>query len=179
MLTLTLLMQYALGYDPLLPKTASLERELGIGTGYHGKWYRSQQDHWMGWLEVQCRQARRVGRYDPVPARGVWQRLDCSPMMFWLAEAAGVPSVELGFAEDAARSAAAINPKDGAPHGRMMRAILSWDVIESTILACRPGADPGAAEEAAQEAFGRLVMKNSAYRRLQGPDGFDAAERSE
>jgi len=147
-------------------RTSALERCLEIGTGFHGKWYHSQRDHWLGWLVVQECQARLRGQ-DPgsVLARSVWQRLNCSPMMFWLADASGVSQNALDQAEIAAMAAKAINPKDGAPHGKMMRVPLPWEMVEQAVFQGEK-IDCGAGTLIGVETFQRLVAKKSSYRHL-------------
>ena len=148
-------------------RTNALEQELRIGTGFHGKWYRSQRDHWLGWLVVQeCRARSMDLAPDAVPARGVWQRLNCSPMMFWLADAAGAAPEALYLARASALAASAINPKDGAPHGTMMRRVLPWEIVETAL--ARHGVSAALDVEAlANDAFSRLVAKNASYRPLE------------
>lgn len=147
-------------------RTEALEQRLEIGTGFHGKWYRSQRDHWLGWLVVQECQALSRGQ-DPnaALARSVWQRLNCSPMMFWLADAAALHEDALDQAELAAMAAKVINPKDGAPHGTMIRRHLRWELVEQAIILGRP-LDDSDARKMAVEAFGRLTAKNTSYRHL-------------
>lgn len=115
---------------------------------------------------VQECHARSKGQ-DPhvLAAKAIWQRLNCSPMMFWLADAAGVDATALSHAEKAAAKAAAINAKDGAPHGTMMRQQLIWKDVERAVLRSQKFEDH-AARQMAVEAFDRLIAKNSAYRHL-------------
>jgi hypothetical protein len=73
-------------------------------------WYSSQKQHWLGWL----------GGYDGpgVYARKKWDRsaayvynhVVCPPMLFWLAEAAGVAKETLSRAEDEALAARPVMP---------------------------------------------------------------------
>jgi hypothetical protein len=143
-----------------------LEERIGIGAGFHDKWYRSQKEHMLGWLVVQEAQARMKDKEPSrVDGRGMWGRLKCSPMMFWLAEAGGVSESRLDEAEKAAEAAARINPKDGEPHGKLMRAILPWEVVAEAIRACGDGVEPAVAEGAARVAFDRLTSMVPAYRK--------------
>lgn len=114
-----------------LPRTLILERRIQIGTGFHGKWYASQGEHWRGWMGYQNAVLRR-SRRDPdlVPGRVRWN-LNCAPMMFWLAEGAKVPNQILDQAEEAARAAATRINHDHPSHGKAIRACLSWTLIET------------------------------------------------
>ncbi|MCP4185676.1 MAG: hypothetical protein GY761_20625 [Hyphomicrobiales bacterium] len=165
-LNLTNLTRYAATYPAILPRTSSLEHRIKIGTGYHGKWYRSQREHMLGWFVFQICRARMAGD-DPLEllASAMWNRLKCSPSMFWLAEAAGVSSELLDKAEDAAIRAAKINPKDGDPHGKFMREILPWPIVEEAILSGSKASWEDFAKEQANNAFDRLAEKRSQYRK--------------
>ena len=154
------------GFDAVPPRTLALEKRIEIGAGFHGKWYRSQKEHMLGWLLVQEAQARMKGQ-EPfrVDARGMWGRLKCSPMMFWLAEAGGVSENHLDEAEKAAEAAAKINPKDGNPHGKLMRAVLPWELVAEAIRVRGDRVEPAIAEEAARVAFDRLTSMVPSYRK--------------
>ena len=146
--------------------TGRLEQEIRIGTGFHGKWYRSQREHMLGWLVYQQCEASRKGN-DPSrnTAGPMWGRLKCSPLMFWLAETSGVGSDILSRAREAAVAAAAINPKDGNPHGKIIREVLPWDLMEQAIL---NGPKPLASEpatDAANHAFERLARLLREFRK--------------
>lgn len=142
-----------------LPRTLALEQHIRIGAGFHGKWYASQGEHWRGWMGHKDAVLRRAGRDSAtVPARVRW-RLNCAPMMFWLAEAARVEAAVLDQAEEAASRAAAVVGHDDASHGKAMRAVLPWDLVE-TALAALPPLSPeavAAAEAAVAMAHARLV----------------------
>lgn len=56
------LKKFVANYEPFSARTVNLEQRIQIGTGFHGKWYRSQREHWLGWLEFQDRAARLNGK---------------------------------------------------------------------------------------------------------------------
>lgn len=125
MISISQLKSHVTAYPAVPALTTALEQRIQIGTGFHNKWYNSQRDHMLGWIVVQECQARRNGKNpEAVDAKGMWSRLKCSPMMFWLAECAGVSSKQLEQAAQQAGAATLINPKDGDPHGSMMREVL-------------------------------------------------------
>jgi len=166
MISITHLKSRIATYPDFPPRTTALEQRIQIGTGFHGKWYRSQKEHMLGWMIVQEAQAREKDR-DPstTDAKQMWGRLKCSPSMFWLAEAAGVEDELLDEAENAAVAAAAINSRDGEPHGRLMREVLPWDVISRAIAAGRVPPTLHRDDQDARAAFEKLARKNHAYRR--------------
>lgn len=154
-------------FDDRPPRTTALEQRIRIGTGFHGKWYSSQREHNLGWIVVQECQARKQGQEpNEVCASGMWNRLKCSPMMFWLAECAGLPVSVLDEAERAAVAATEINPKDGNPHGKMMRDVLPWNVVAEAIASNASAVTPEMADAQAIPAFERLIAKNAGYRHL-------------
>lgn len=166
MISIPALRCYAAVYPDTPPRTFALEQHIRIGTGFHNKWYGSQREHMLGWLVVQECQARMTGKNpSSVDARGMWGRLKCSPLMFWLAESAGVESSILDRAEAAAIAATRINPRDGNPHGTMMREVLPWDFIEAAISSGADPISPEQAEEISRAAFNRLTSKVATYRR--------------
>lgn len=159
---------YATGFADRPKRTTALEDRIEIGTGFHGKWYRSQREHMLGWLLVQeCRERKNGNDPRKVSAKGMWGRLKCSPLMFWVAEEAKVPDSLLDDAEAAAVAASQVTPTDGDPHGAMLRVPLPWRVISTAL---RDNAHPVTLEQAdaaAIPAFERLVAKNASYRDLR------------
>jgi hypothetical protein len=168
MISLTQLKAHLAAYPEAPQRTTELEQRIQIGTGFHGKWYRSQCEHMLGWMVVQECQERKKGK-DPlaVDAMGMWGRLKCSPLMFWLAECSGVSDDTLVRAQEMAVAAARINDKDGDPHGKMMREVLPWEIIKQAILTGREPASSELANAVSLEAFDRLTEKVSAYRPLR------------
>ncbi|PRY19293.1 hypothetical protein CLV78_1259 [Aliiruegeria haliotis] len=166
------LIQFIAGFPEHPPATTQLEQEIKIGTGFHNKWYRSQREHWLGWMAWQCYQQRLKGN-DPsrVDAKGVWSRLKCSPLMFWLAECAGVEEDILNKATEQAKKAARINPKDGNPHGTLIREVLPWEVLADALERCADAKpfskanadDDPAARDDVDLAARRLAEKLPAY----------------
>ena len=78
------------------PITESLERALRRrDASGRPTWYRSQKEHWVGWL----------GEYDGPGFYGrrnwdrsaafVYNHINCAPMVLWLAEALGIPKTVL------------------------------------------------------------------------------------
>lgn len=168
MISIPQLKAYMAGYNDAPERTTSLEQRIQIGSGFHSKWYRSQREHMLGWMVVQECQERKKGK-DPstVDAMGMWNRLKCSPAMFWLAESAGMPAELLDVAEEMAAAAAKVKPMDGDPHGKMMRDVLPWKVIRDGILAGPEPTLPDQATEFAMAPFNRLIEKVSSYRALR------------
>ena len=79
-----------------LPRTKALEQTISVGAGFDGAWYRSQKEHWLGWL----REYGGPGAYDRSDtakrnAETIYNRIQCAPMLFWLAEALTLENVKL------------------------------------------------------------------------------------
>lgn len=92
--------------EPDTPLHRRLEQDLEIGVGFGRAWYGSQKEHWIRWLE----EYSGPGEYGRKPnstadAEVIYNRLNCPPMVFWLAEAVGVPEASLTAAYAAALGA--------------------------------------------------------------------------
>lgn len=147
------------------PRTVALERRIKIGTGFHAKWYRSQREHWLGWIVRQEYIAIESGKdVGAITARRRWSGLNCIPMMFWLAEVAGVPDEQLSEVESAARDLAQRKPHDCPEHGKGIRQVLPWKVVEQCLLRL-PRATAEEATQAGLEAFTHLATFKPKYRR--------------
>ncbi len=112
------------------PRHKALERELGEGVGFRGAWYRSQKEHWLGWL-AEYAGPGAYGRQDATPrsAKAVWNRIQCAPMLFWLAEALNLPEAELDHAFLAVTKA----PRRNASQCAALRKVFPWEVIEHAL----------------------------------------------
>ena len=151
-------------FPDVLPRTLALEQRIRIGAGFHGKWYASQGEHWRAWMGYHDAVLRRNGTDpDSVPASIRW-RLHCLPMMFWLGEAAGVSDDVLNLAEEAAEIAAAKIPHDSPAHGKAMRAVLPWSIVENALSKLEPlsGLAVAAAEASVKHAHDKLVATRGA-----------------
>lgn len=166
MISLVELKTYLASYPERPPRTVALEQRIQIGTGFHGKWYRSQREHWLGWSVVQECQSRMLGKEPAeIDAGTVWGRLKCSPMMFWLAECAGVSDALLDEAESKAIEASGINATDGNPHGKKMRSVLPWSLVATAMSSGSPPPAALGVEAEARSAFERLIEHVPAYRK--------------
>lgn len=162
------LLYYIAGYPETTPRTKALERRIKIGSGFHNKWYRSQREHWLGWLVAKDGEARKKGvRSEDVWAGLRWRHLMCSPAMFWLADCAGVDERTLVMAEGAAARAANLNNMDGHPHGKLMREAISWGEVQTAIISDPFRIGVQQAEIEALEAFDRLCRSHSKFRPLR------------
>jgi hypothetical protein len=104
-----------------------MEQAISVGVGFDRAWYRSQKEHWLGWL-TEYHGAGACGRSAQPPrnARYVYNHIQCGPMLFWLAEALGMETVRL----DAAFGAVTDFDVKGAPQCAALRHELHWKVIE-------------------------------------------------
>ena len=115
---------------PDTPRHLALSKELGEGAGIGRAWYLHQKEHWQGWL----------GEYDGPGAYGrkgwanrdaafIWNHIQCAPMLFWLAEALGLPKADLDRAYQDILAA----PKRNASQCAALRRVFEWHVIESAL----------------------------------------------
>lgn len=108
------------------PLHKALERELREGVGFNNAWYRSQKEHWLGWL-AEYDGAGAYGRkvHKGKDARFIYNHIQCAPMLFWLAEAVGVDGSRLN--ETYTRVIEA--PSKNASQCGALRKVISWDDI--------------------------------------------------
>ena len=118
------------------PITTVFERAL-IKRGVwirEGAWYSTQKQHWLGWLA----EYNGPGAYNRKTWRGrsaefVYNHVVCSPMLLWLAEAAGVPKGKLRIAKRAMLGA---GPRL-ASQAAALRQLIPWSVIEDKLRPAR------------------------------------------
>lgn len=111
-----------------LPRTKALEQTIMVGVGYDGAWYRSQKEHWLGWLN----EYDGPGAYDRSDrvkrnAETIYNRIQCAPMLFWLAEALAMDNAKL---EAAFATVTRIDFK-GARQCAGLREHITWLDIEA------------------------------------------------
>ena len=125
--------------DPDTPKHKELETLLRIGVGYGDPWYRSQREHWLGWLgDYHTPGAYNRSMKSPSEARAIYNRINCAPMLFWLGEAAGLPNSQLDRAFDAiAEKASGRVASQCGAH----RKVVPWADIEAALLKLPPLSD--------------------------------------
>lgn len=106
------------------------ELEKAISDGPSKAWYSSQKEHWMGWLrEYDGPGAYGRATHSGRDARYIYNHIQCAPMLFWLAEAVGVPDAQL----DAAFKAVVESKPRGASQCGALRKVIPWDEIETRI----------------------------------------------
>lgn len=92
--------------------------------------YRTQKDHWLGWLDPSAGTGsyrRRTG--EDAPARLVYNRIGEPKMLLWLAEAAGVAAELIAEARSAADKHDRLSSKCGA-----VRKVVPWRVVADALL---------------------------------------------
>lgn len=94
-----------------------------------GVWYRTQHEHWIGWLGqyhtsgAYGRDASRVR-----DAKFAYNHIVNSQMLIWLARAAGVSSRRLRLARNSAMKARSL-----AQEAAMVRTHIPWELIEQKL----------------------------------------------
>lgn len=70
--------------------TGKLEEVIGLRRKGRSIWYRSQKEHWLGWLKEYIGPgAYRRKNWDH-DAEYIYDHIQCAPMLLWLGEALGV-----------------------------------------------------------------------------------------
>lgn len=112
------------------PLLRVLEQELQVGVGYGRAWYKSQKQHWVRWLSDYSSPGPYGRRPKPrTPAQRVYNRLMCPPMVFWLAEASGVPDRRLLAAFECAVQAEANCARQTAA----IRKVIPWGRVHAEL----------------------------------------------
>ncbi len=118
--------------DPATPRHRDLESVLQIGVGFGNPWYRSQKEHWLGWLgDYHTPGAYSRSQMSPTEARTVYNRINCAPMLFWLCEAAGIADSRLKESFDAV---AQLSSGRVASQCAALRRIIPWADVEKVLL---------------------------------------------
>lgn len=99
------------------------------------KWYRTQKEHWIGWLE----EYDGPGAYDrkatsPTDAKRVYNRIVEYRMLLWLAEAAGVDPSKVREARSQAATATSLQQASGR-----VRRLIPWEDVQAALAARRRG----------------------------------------
>ncbi len=94
-----------------------------------GKWYRTQKEHWLGWLD-EYHGPGYYGRQASTPrnARFAYNHIVEVEMLLWLAKASGISASRLAKARTAERAAPSLQAKSGA-----VRKIIPWEMIEEAL----------------------------------------------
>jgi hypothetical protein len=121
------------GFKATPPVTVGFERALiRQGTwSAQGVWYRSQKEHWLGWLS-EYDGPGAYGRKTSVirSAEFAYNHVLCPPMVLWLAEASGVKtSLILQAKKSALGASRALQGKCAA-----IRRIVPWSIVEEALM---------------------------------------------
>ena len=122
---------YVENIDPFLPRCRRMELAIGVGVGLGKALYGSQQQHWLEWLDDHAkREAEGGAGQRPRTAELIYNRIMCPPMLYWLAEGAGVPEVYL----DRAFAAVLDVPPRPASRCAALRWVIPWPTVEFALL---------------------------------------------
>jgi hypothetical protein len=94
-----------------------------------GIWYRSQKEHWLGWLS-EYHGPGYYGRNSDArrDARFAYNHFDCPQMLLWIARAARVPRQMLQDAKQGERNAETLPAKSAA-----IRRAIPWAIISGRL----------------------------------------------
>jgi hypothetical protein len=121
------------GFEATPPVTLGFERALTKQGAWsaEGVWYRSQKEHWLGWLS-EYDGPGAYGRKMSVirSAEFAYNHVVCPPMVLWLGEASGVKKSLIFQAKKSALAASRkLQSKCAA-----IRRIVPWSKIEESLL---------------------------------------------
>ena len=110
--------------------TKSLGRSLSIKYGSNPVWYKTQKEHWLGWLsEYESPGAYGRAKWGGRDASYIYNHIQCAPMLLWFAEAIGISRPILVTAKKAIVSAG----KNGASQCSALKRVITWEMIDSQI----------------------------------------------
>jgi hypothetical protein len=92
-------------------------------------WYKTQKQHWLGWLKGYAGPGFYNRQSSNRDARFIYNHINCVPMLLWLAEASRVPRPTLLKAKRAGLSA---GPRFAAQCGAI-REIIPWEMVEAKL----------------------------------------------
>ncbi len=92
-------------------------------------WYRSQKQHWLGWLkEYDGPGFYGRSRWDR-SAEFIYNHIQCPPMLLWLAEASGLSNRVI----HRAKAAALASDNHHGPGTAAVRALVPWATVEHNL----------------------------------------------
>jgi hypothetical protein len=115
-------------FRPHPPVTDSFEDALRERGRWGNKpvWYRSQKQHWLGWLSEYDGPGYYGRKSRGQSAEFAYNHIVCPPMVLWLGEASGVQKTKVLEAKRVALSAGMSLPALSAA----IRRIIPWETIE-------------------------------------------------
>ena len=115
--------------------TEAFERELWFGDGPRTTWYRSQREHWLGWLAEYDGPGFYGRTNSNRDAKFIYNHINCAPMLLWLCEALGGDEARLLEA----KAAVLVAGSNEAQRAAALRRVLPWAEVETLLEAatCR------------------------------------------
>jgi hypothetical protein len=111
--------------------TTSFEEDLAARKEWNtkGVWYKSQKEHWLGWLAEYDGPGFYNRQNAKRSAEFVYNHINCAPMVLWLGEAAGISRAKVSEAKRAALSVTRAYSSQCAA----IRKIIPWGMIEARL----------------------------------------------
>lgn len=108
-------------------QAVKLEKEIQLRKSGRPAWYKSQKEHWLGWVKgYQGPGAYGRANWDR-DAAFIYNHIQYAPMLLWLGEALGVPTATLKKASAAAIAAG----KEYASQCAALRREIPWESVEA------------------------------------------------
>ena len=117
----------------LQPLTVRFEQQLRADAPiYRPPWYRTQKEHWLGWLANYSGPGAYGRKNGNRTAQFIYNHIACPPMLTWLGEASGVSKQELKLGMNAVLSARGCN---STARCAAFRRIVPWSCVENGLVA--------------------------------------------
>jgi hypothetical protein len=116
--------------QPHGPMTERWEAAVFDARSGNARWYKTQKQHWLGWLADYTGPGAYGRQNWDRSARFVYNHVVCPPMLLWLGEASGVSRAVVAKAADAAmREQSSYSARCAA-----IRRVIAWDMIERQLV---------------------------------------------
>lgn len=113
-----------------VPMTDAFEAKKDSQSSHpHSTWYRSQKEHWLGWLGEYSGPGAYARKNANRDAQFIYNHFQCSPGLLWLAEASGVSPKLLILGRDAMQRAG----ERPASQCAAFRKVVPWKVVDEAI----------------------------------------------
>lgn len=92
-------------------------------------WYKSQKEHWIGWLEEYDGDGYYGRKDNNRDAKFIFNHINCPPMLLWLCEISGVEEKYLKQAIKNAHETSGSYPSQCSA----IRKVISWEMVEEKL----------------------------------------------
>jgi hypothetical protein len=112
------------------PLTQKLNKKLGIVSPSEKAWYKTQHEHWLGWLSSYNGPGAYGRKNQNKDARYTYNHIMNRSMLYWLCEASGIPKKILVKAQKEMLK----NSSSRASQLKALRTLIPFEMVELHLL---------------------------------------------